>query len=214
VCARGRYTEARVLLRRVIALAEGRLGVYDLDVAVALNALGMVGKYSGRFDEAAAAYRRVRRIMRQHGDDSVDVATLFHNLAGLEHARGRFARAELLARRALDLRAGTLPPGHLHVAIEMAALAPIVSAAGKPAEALPLLRRAIVVFRRAYGPRSYDVAVAYHNLAAAHAALGRLAEAKRLYGRAIAIKTRLIGAGHPDTALSRNNLASLRRGRR
>jgi tetratricopeptide (TPR) repeat protein len=208
--ALGRYAEARRLLRRALACAERRLGADDVDTAAALNALGMIGKYTGRFAEASGAYRRAYRILARNSGVDADLASLYHNLGGLEHARGRFARAEPYARRALEMRRRSLAAGHPLVASEMAALAPIVSARGRHDEAAGLLLNALTIFRRVYGPRCYDVAAAYHNLAASRAASGRHPEAERLYRRALDIKERLFGHRHPDTVLTARALAATR----
>src|SRR5438552_9070998 len=50
----GRYDEAEPLLGEAIARAEAVLGADDDDLASSLNALGMLFKYTARFDEAAA----------------------------------------------------------------------------------------------------------------------------------------------------------------
>lgn len=211
---RGRYADARRLLRRALASAERRLGSNDVDTAVVLNLIGMLGKYTGRFDDAARAYRRVRRILRRHPNADGELASLLHNLGGLEHARGRFARAEPYATRALQIRRRALPPDHPLVAAEMAALAPIISARGRHDQAARLLLNALTVFRGVYGPRSHDVAVSCHNLAASRVAAGRPAEAERWYRRALAIKEQLFGRRHPDTVLTAQALSALRRTRR
>ncbi|HAL25917.1 MAG TPA: hypothetical protein DCP25_04165, partial [Chloroflexi bacterium] len=49
--SRGHYDEAERELRTAIAEAEANFGTGSLETAAALNALGMVFKYSGRFDE-------------------------------------------------------------------------------------------------------------------------------------------------------------------
>lgn len=207
VCARGRYAEARALLRRALAVARRRLGTHDLDTMAVLNLLGMVGKYSGRLDDAARAYQAAWHIAVRHPD--ADLATLCHNRGGLEHARGRYARAEAFARRALELRRRTLPSDHPQVALEAAALAPILHARGRLDEAERLLRDALATFGRAFGDESYDVAVGSHNLAAVLADSGAHGEAERLYRRALDLKTRLLGARHPDTELTRRMLSAL-----
>jgi tetratricopeptide (TPR) repeat protein len=53
----GRYEEAERLLREALALAESGTGEAE-DVARFANNLGVVYKYSGRFDEGAAMYGR------------------------------------------------------------------------------------------------------------------------------------------------------------
>ena len=61
----------------------------------------------------------------QAGEARALLAVLYHNLGGLEHARGAFASGKPLARRAVDIRTRTLGPEHPDVAADMAALAPL-----------------------------------------------------------------------------------------
>ncbi len=52
-------------------------------------------KYTGHFDTAYQLYRRALRIaIDTLGPNHTDVASIYHNLGGLEHARGRFRRGE------------------------------------------------------------------------------------------------------------------------
>ena len=93
-------------------------------------------------------------------------ATLFHNLGGLEHARGRYAEGEPHARRSVEIRERLLGPDHPDTAADVAALAALLDGQGKYDEAEQLYRRALAVFERAYGPEHYEVAVNLNNLAA------------------------------------------------
>jgi len=88
-----------------------------------LNDLGVVHKAQARFDDAGLVYRRALAISAQAEDtDAAALATLYHNLGGLEHARGRYAVGEPFARRALEIRRGLLGPDHPQVAAAAAAL--------------------------------------------------------------------------------------------
>jgi tetratricopeptide (TPR) repeat protein len=75
-----------------------------------------------------------------------DMATLYHNLGGLEHARGRYARVEPWARQAVAIREQALGPEHPAVAADVAALAAILDAQGQEAEAEALYRRPGAVY--------------------------------------------------------------------
>jgi tetratricopeptide (TPR) repeat protein len=94
------------------------------------------------------------------------------------------------------------------VAVEEAALAPILEELGRVDEAEAMHRRALAAFVRRRRP--YDVAVTANNLAALVAARGAHREAARLFARSLATKERLLGHGHPDVAMTLNNLAALR----
>ena len=185
--ALGRYDEADVHARRAVALATQWFGPRDLDLAGALNDLGMLRKYQGRYDGGAAAVpaRAGDPARRRAWRESADAASLHHNLGGIEHARGRYASAEAPARRAVVLRTRALGAGHPVVAADVAALAAIVEGRGRLAEAARLYARALDVFRRVFGARCYEVGVNLAGLAGVDAARGRHAEAEaRLPARA------------------------------
>lgn len=204
-----RYADAEQHLRQALELARSTLGEEDEDVVSALNSLGVLYKYTGRFDEAAALYSAAIAVVEAGRRDEATLATLCHNLGGLEHARGEYARAEPPARRAVELRERALGPDHPSVAADVAALAAIVDARGGHADAEAMYRRALAIFERVYGPEHYEIAVTLNNLAGIRDAAGRPEEAEALYRRALSIKEALLGADHPDVAMTLNNLALL-----
>jgi tetratricopeptide (TPR) repeat protein len=79
----------------IIFAAIYRLYERRREASGALNNLGVLGKFAGRFDEAAECYRRALAILEYHySKDCAEAASIYHNLGGLEHARGRFAEGE------------------------------------------------------------------------------------------------------------------------
>jgi tetratricopeptide (TPR) repeat protein len=205
----GRYGEAEALLREAVSIATASLDEDDPDVVGALNGLAVLYKYTGRFDEADELYGRALRLAERNGPDDPVVPTLLHNIGGLNHARGEFARGEAAARRGVSLRERTLGPDHPAVAADVAALAALVEAQGRCDEAEGMYRRALAVFERVHGPDHYEIAVNLNNLAAVREAKGDRREAEGLYRRALSIKESLFGPDHPDVAMTLNNLALL-----
>jgi tetratricopeptide (TPR) repeat protein len=193
--------------REALALADAHLEPTDPQTAGALNALAVLFKYSGRFDEAEPLLTRALSILIDQDDPAA--ATILHNLGGLHHARRDFATAEPFARRAVELRLRTHADDDLIVAADRAALAPIVDALGHHAEAEALLLNALCAFEHAHGPEHYEVAVTLNNLAAIAQRTGDLQTAEARYRRALAIKERLFGADHPDVAVTLNNLGTI-----
>ncbi len=211
---KGRYREAAALFRQAAADAEAVLGPDAPQLAVILNNWGVVDKYSAHFDEARALYGRALAIAEAGGDE-LRVASILHNLGGLEHARGTPARGEGFARRSVAIRTAVLGRDHPDTAADSAALAAIVDACGRPDEAEALLQEALGVFEQALGADHHEVAVTLNNLAAIHQRRGELDAAVDLYRRAVSIKERVLGPEHPETATTLNNLATaLRRGGR
>ena len=206
--AAGEYRAARPLVRRALRVTlTHRLRDSQ---AAAWNLLGMVCKHTARWAAGARCYRRAIALLRGRPGSGLALASLLHNVAGLDHARGRFARAIAPARRGLALRQRLLGPGHPDVAADAAALAAILDGAGKTREAERLYRRALRVYERTLGPAHFEVGFNLGNLAALCQGAGRLAEAERLYARAIRIKRATLGRRHPDFAITLSNLAALR----
>ncbi len=205
-----RYDDARRHIDASLRRARSRLGRDHVAVALLLNAAGMLCKYSGRYAAGRRFYLRALRIIEPRATSPellAELATLHHNLGGLAHARGRFAEALPHARRAVELRTTLHSADSLEVAIERAALAPILDAlAPDDPESLVIYRDVIATFERLDEP--YERAVAHHNLAGRIAAHDPAAAAAS-YRTAIALKRRVLGRAHPDVAMSLHNLASL-----
>jgi tetratricopeptide (TPR) repeat protein len=207
--AQGRYREAEVSLRAGLALAE-RAPNNELLIVQAANNLAVLYKYTARFDEAEALYRRTLQIVEaRRGPDHLDAATLWHNLGGLEHSRGRHAQAEPAARRAVQIRTHALGGAHPDVAADAAALGAILDALGRLDEAEDLLRSALQTFTTLLGPCHYEVAINANNLAALQYRRGRLDDAEALWRQALTIKVQLLGEDHPELAATIVNLGVL-----
>jgi tetratricopeptide (TPR) repeat protein len=175
----------------------------------ALNGLAMVCKYTARYAEAGRLYRRALPLARASRDTAL-VASIYHNLGGLEHALGRFALAEPFARRSVRLRVRALGQAHPDVAADKAALAAILDGRGKDAEAEALYREAIGCFARHLGARHFEVGFNWANLAALYHKMGRRAKAERAYARALRILEGTVGRNHPVVAGTLRNFGMLR----
>jgi tetratricopeptide (TPR) repeat protein len=203
--SRGEYPDAENELLQALALAEQRFGAASIETAGALNALGMTYKYWGRFDEGRCVYDRALAILvRAFGEEHTDVATVHHNLGGLEHARRDFEAAEPHARKSVELRRRLLGAEHVATAEDEAAWAPILHALGRDDEAEALLRNAITILEQALGADHPEVASAWNNLGST---LADLDDAAAAYRTALAAKERVLGAEHPALAITLNNLA-------
>ena len=205
----GAYAAANRGYQAALAIIRRRFGPRDRYVCGVLNDLGVLRKAQGRYDEAVAFYRRALPLIPRSDRDAR--ATLAHNLGGIEHARGNYARAEPHARRSVQLRAALHGAAHPAVAADVAALAAIVDARGRLTEAAALYRRALAVFTRKLGTRSLEVGLNLASLAAVEQRRGGRARARGLYARALAIQERLLGRDHADVAMTVNNLAVLER---
>ena len=94
--AHGRYREALAPWRRAVTVAR-RMGPVELGGS--LNGLGVVQRHLGRLDAAESLYRQALvQIRRARPVSPLQLASLYHNLGGLEHARERHARGVQIGR--------------------------------------------------------------------------------------------------------------------
>ena len=208
VRASGRLDEAEGFVRRALGRAETAFPDGDHLVAEALNALGMIHKFQGRYDEAEPLYQRALALATALGDEEAQ-ATLFHNLGGLCHARGDFAGGELPARRAVELREAHLGPDHPATAADREAWGALLEGLGRLDEAEQAYRAALATFEGHQGPDSLEAASSSASLGSVLHAQGRLDEALASYRRALAIRQARLPPQHFDLALTMNNLAML-----
>ena len=200
-----------------ISLAEGRSDSSPLFVAVLWNDFGVLSKFAGWFQHSEKQYRRAGALIPRRDPRATEFrATLCHNLAGLEHARGRFARALVYARRGLRLRKRLRVISPLAIAADEAALAAILVDLGRLREASVLLRRVLRAYRRSFGEQDYETASALTNLGALCARAGRFHVAEQALRRALRALENILGHNHPRLATVLNNLAVVcaRRGKR
>jgi tetratricopeptide (TPR) repeat protein len=127
----------------------------------------------------------------------------------LEYARGDFAGAEPLYRRALEVRERVLGPEHPDTLVSVNNLAGLLESTGDYAGAEPLYRRALEARERVLGPEHPSTLVSVNNLAGLLYRTGDYAGAEPLYRRALEASERVLGPEHPDTLTSVNNLAAL-----
>jgi len=134
---------------------------------------------------------------------------LMNNLGQLLDAKGLYAEAEPLMRRALVIAEAAFGDEHYKVALRLNNLAQLLQATNRLAEAEPLMRRALAIDEAAFGKEHPDVARDLNNLAHLLQNTNRLAEAEPLTRRALVIDEATFGNEHPNVAIDLNNLAQL-----
>jgi len=205
----GRYPAARAALHRAQHLIDAADPVDPGQAAALATMQGIIAKELGEYHQAATYYATVGRIHDQTGTTLANAATLQHNLAGLDHIRGRYPQAESHARRAVQLRRQAPASTEVDIAMDLAVLAAALAGQHRHHEARELFEQAMAACQRARPPRRYEIAVHLHNLATIDQATGEPERAEQRYRQALALKAELLGPDHPETALVANNLATL-----
>jgi len=206
--ALGRYQEASRSLRDALDLGERELGEDHPVVAGVHNDFGVLLKAYGDFDGALAHYHRAMPVLRElYGETSDQMATLYHNLGGIEFVRGNLEQAERWARRGVRVRCDVHGPNHIAVVYDLGALAPILIQRGLRAEARELLGSVLARLRRDLGDSHYEVSVVLTNLGALDAAEQRWMDARHHLSDAARIKRSVLGPDSPELVRTLANLS-------
>lgn len=136
-------------------------------------------------------------------------ARLFNQVGLLLLTKARYAEAEPLMRRALEIDEASFGKNHPNVAIRLNNLAALLHATNRLTEAEPLIRRALESDEASFGKDHPNVASGLNNLAQLLQATNRLTEAEPLMRRALEIDEASFGEDHPNVAIGLNNLARL-----
>jgi tetratricopeptide (TPR) repeat protein len=212
---RGEVAEAEVLLRRAVALAKATCHNDVVTLARALNGLGLVCKDAAKYDEARALYERALSLLQRLDDpDLHDVATIYHNLGGIEHARGNYTEAQPFARLSVETRTRAAVPDDAALAGDMVALAAILDGLKEYDEAERLYLDALQVLETAPETNAREIAVTLNDLGAEYHRRGLSALAEAQLVRAAALKRQVLGDDHHELAVTLNNLAVLYKSRR
>lgn len=206
----GRYEEAAAALAEAIRDCDQSFGDNHPAIVGFLNEYGVLCKYWGRFDEGELHYLRALEIVaNEFGPNSLEAATLYHNLGGLEHARGDYAKGEPLGRKAYEIHRRALGDDDPATVADAVAWAGLLDGLRRYEQSVPIYRRALAYYEHRFGPDHFEVAATLNNLAMARAAQGGIAEARELLERCLAIKRRLFDETHPEVRLTQANLNSL-----
>lgn len=204
-----RYNESALTLAHALALSERTPDSPLLPVGP-LNALGILAKDRGLYEDAGNHYNRALELLTSHaGMDAPELAGIYHNLAGLAHIQGKFAQAEEPARQAIRLREAASPPDPAGFAADLSVLGAVLAGQERFDEAAAILCKALALWRSRCGNGHYEVAVQLHNLAAIQQAQGDYSSAEATLNDALAIKRGVLGESHPEIATILNNLATV-----
>ncbi len=130
-------------------------------------------------------------------------------MAELHSDQGKYAEAEPLYQRALDIWEQQLGPEHPLVAYALNGLAILYKEQGKYVEAEPLYQRALRIREQKLGPEHLETAETIHNLARFWEAQDNGEEASVWYARALSVREQVLGAQHPKTTETRTRFIAL-----
>jgi tetratricopeptide (TPR) repeat protein len=205
--AQGRYADAEVILAPLVARVDAEYGAQSAPAADVRNARGLLFKAIGQYEQARACYLEALAVLQATAGTADDLATLYHNLAGIDFVLGNLDQAAVWGRHGLNLRRAGAGPDHLTVLYDEGNLAPILIAAGELDQAERLLTHVHEQFVAQLGEDDYEVAVTLTNLGALAAERGDLPTALDRLTAAAEIKTARLGPAHPELIRTLINIA-------
>ncbi len=150
--------------------------------------------YSDGESEAALpyAYEALQHAVQQCGARNIAIVTLLSDLGAIYQDLGRYAMAEELLKRVIDIKQAALSPEEENkpgaarpdMIIDLDNLAFVYGAQGKFSEAGKLFERVLAIAEHAVGKKHIIVAQALRNLAENYRAEGRYEETGSLLERA------------------------------
>jgi len=153
--------------------------------------------------------KTLRRVAPMPSEDRVAYrsANTMDHQADILLAQGKYAQAQPLYEKALEIRRRLLTVDHPLTAESYNNLAVNLNAQGKYAQAQPLYEKALEIYRRLLSDDHPNTGRSYNNVAYNLRVQGKHAAAQPLYEKALEIR-RLLTDDHPDTANSYSVLAS------
>jgi tetratricopeptide (TPR) repeat protein/predicted alpha/beta hydrolase family esterase len=138
-----------------------------------------------------------------------EAARLLNRAGGYLKDRARFAEAEPLYRRSLEICEKALGTEHHNVAGALNNLALFYASMGRDAEAEPLYQRGLAIYEKTLGPEDDRVATTLNNLAMVYCSMSKYTEAELLYQRSLQIYEKTVEPDDPQIASVLSNLAEL-----
>jgi CHAT domain-containing protein/Tfp pilus assembly protein PilF len=162
---------------------------------------------AGNLDAADALYRNA--LDNIPSTEQLTIAHRLNHLGLLYYRQGKYAKAEELYLRSLEVRQKALGSNHPDVATSLSNLANLYHEQGLYVKAEPLFQQALAIREMTLGSDSQDVARSLADLAELYRTQGLYSKAEPLLQRALTIREKVLGLDSPEVASTLNALAML-----
>ena len=197
---RDRYGEARELVERALALAEGTFGPEHKETGIRLNELGLLLLRTG---DPAVARPYLERALAIYSavlpPDDREVATTLDNLGQALRELGDLPGASRYLNRALAIKKRSVGPDDATVGVTILNLGNVLHDQGDLARARQHHERALAIIGASLGSDHPYVGVTLVCLGVVARDLGDLAGARGYLQRALEVLQATLGPEHPRT---------------
>jgi len=173
-----------------------------------LQSVAAADEAAGKFDAAFSAREKILEMVRkEHGEDSVQAAEAFSQLANNLRQRNKFKEAESPARQALEIRLKKLGEKDQSTIGSYGQLVDILNHAKKYSQAEAPARKLLALRQEAFGDDHLETAGARVMLGGTLFFLKKNEEAAPLFQRAFEIHVKEYGRDHAITKETSQNFA-------
>ncbi len=204
--------EGRALAEQAVAILTRVLGAADLRVAESLDTLGSITAYQGDYDLAISKFEEARAIHEaQPGPANLgeEYGTLCINLAGTYQRAGKYAQAEALFTKGLDVLRRKPGVNHPAYSASLVAYAFLQADLGHYSVAEKLYDESGKLLLEQLGEQHPYYATYLNNRAALYTAMGNLTVAEADNRKALELKRKIYGPDALTVGASLRNLAHL-----
>ena len=171
----------------------------------------VIGYRVGRHKEAEAWLELARGVVLRGGGKPREEVRVLAIQAMIDIGAGRYAQAEAVLLRDLELREAEYGPDSPRLGGTTNSLGSVYLRTGRYVEAETLFVRAVELAEAAGGPLHPDVVNPLNNLALSHERQGRRLDAVVALRRAKTILERTAGADHPNVGVVQQNIGGILR---
>ncbi|KZP16585.1 TPR-like protein [Athelia psychrophila] len=212
--SRGRYSEAKTLLDRVLSDCRRLLGGNGVQTYSAMYSLAKVHSKLGRYEEAESLFVQVlAEDVKQLGVDHLNTLSTVDTLAGLYRSQGKLDEAGKLYEQALVGQEQHLGADHPSTLTTVHNLAGLYKSQRKFDEAAKLYVRVLAGDERQLGADHPSALKTASSLAGLYKNQMKFDEAEKLYVRALSGQEQQLGVDHPSTLTTVHSLAGLYKSR-
>jgi tetratricopeptide (TPR) repeat protein len=206
----GEDQRAKAVFEEALAV-ERRLYPADVQLSRSLAGLSLLRLRAGAIDEALPLAEEALAVaLKSEGDNTLDAALVYSNVAECHRMAGRSARALPLYRKARSLYEQILGPGHPRVASILSQEGLILMEDGKLSMAEKLMTRSLDILAKACPDCVFERTVAETNLGLLRMKQERYEEADRLLAHVVSLMEDHWGKPGPMLAATLHSLAQVR----
>jgi CHAT domain-containing protein/tetratricopeptide (TPR) repeat protein len=181
----GNFAAAEQLLQRKVAVLEKMSGLHSEDYLAALSNLGAYYRETGHLDKADAPLRKSLDLARQQLARNAALAFFYNQVGLLDIAQGKFAEAESMLKKALEIRKTAPGIDKALLAISHDNLGNLYLTGDRLSDAKLHLQTALNLFRAVSGPTDPDTLICVANVANLYSRTGQTPQAIALLSSSI-----------------------------